>query len=644
MLSINNLSFYFGSRPLYEGISLHIKPKDKIGLIGANGTGKSTLLKLIAGEYQPDEGDISKAKDCTIGFLNQDLLSFQSDDSIVSVAMQAFEEANKINAQINEILAKMETDYSDDLIDKLAKKQDAFEALEGYTLQSKAEEILEGLGFKTADLEKPLKTFSGGWRMRVILAKMLLAKPALLLLDEPTNHLDLPSIQWLENYTKTYDGSIVIVSHDRAFLDNCVNKIALVSHQDIQVYAGNYSYYLEESELRNEIQHNSFMNQQKQIKDAEKFINRFKAKASKARQVQSRVKALDKVEKIHDVVEDKASINFNFNFTKPSGKIILELEDTSKSYGDLKILEKTTAAILRGDKIALIGANGKGKSTLLRIIDGTEETQGNRKEGFNVLKAFFAQHQLESLTLTNEIIEEMKQAGSEKTELELRQLLGCFLFSDEDIFKKIKVLSGGEKSRVALAKTLLSEANFLLLDEPTNHLDMQSVNMLIQALDQYEGSLVVVSHDRHFIKHVANKIWYIEDHQIKEYPGTYDEFMYWQLEVVGAKKEEPQKPKEQESKVKTNEKQKTKTASAQISTDIKKTEKELTNIESSIEKVQVKISAIEEAMSQPEVFGDVDKLSSENKKLEAENAILETLNNDWEKLALTLDQLESQIN
>ena len=643
MLSINNLSFYFGSRPLYEGISLHIKPKDKIGLIGANGTGKSTLLKLIAGEYQPDEGDISKAKDCTIGFLNQDLLSFQSDESIVSVAMQAFEEANKVSAQINEILAKMETDYNDDLIDKLAKKQDAFEALEGYTLQSKAEEILEGLGFKTADLEKPLKTFSGGWRMRVILAKMLLAKPALLLLDEPTNHLDLPSIQWLENYTKTYDGSIVIVSHDRAFLDNCVNKIALVSHQDIQVYAGNYSYYLEESELRNEIQHNSFLNQQKQIKDAEKFINRFKAKASKARQVQSRVKALDKVDKIHDVVEDNASINFNFNFSKPSGKVILELEDTSKSYGDLKILEKTNAAILRGDKIALIGANGKGKSTLLRIIDGTEDTQGNRKDGFNVLKAFFAQHQLESLTLTNEIIEELKQAGSEKTELELRQLLGCFLFSDEDIFKKIKVLSGGEKSRVALAKTLLSEANFLLLDEPTNHLDMQSVNMLIQALDQYEGSLVVVSHDRHFIKHVANKIWYIEDHQIKEYPGTYDEFMYWQLEVVGAKKEEPQKAKKTEAKVKSIDKQKTTTPSAQISNDIKKTEKELTGIESSIEKVQAKIAAIEEAMSQPEVFGDVDKLSTENKKLEAENATLETLNNDWEKLALALDQLESQI-
>lgn len=643
MLSINNLSFYFGSRPLYEGISLHIKPKDKIGLIGANGTGKSTLLKLIAGEYQPDEGDISKAKDCTIGFLNQDLLSFQSDESIVSVAMQAFEEANKVSAQINEILAKMETDYNDDLIDKLAKKQDAFEALEGYTLQSKAEEILEGLGFKTADLEKPLKTFSGGWRMRVILAKMLLAKPALLLLDEPTNHLDLPSIQWLENYTKTYDGSIVIVSHDRAFLDNCVNKIALVSHQDIQVYAGNYSYYLEESELRNEIQHNSFLNQQKQIKDAEKFINRFKAKASKARQVQSRVKALDKVDKIHDVVEDNASINFNFNFSKPSGKVILELEDTSKSYGDLRILEKTNAAILRGDKIALIGANGKGKSTLLRIIDGTEDTQGNRKDGFNVLKAFFAQHQLESLTLTNEIIEELKQAGSEKTELELRQLLGCFLFSDEDIFKKIKVLSGGEKSRVALAKTLLSEANFLLLDEPTNHLDMQSVNMLIQALDQYEGSLVVVSHDRHFIKHVANKIWYIEDHQIKEYPGTYDEFMYWQLEVVGAKKEEPQKAKKTEAKVKSIDKQKTTTPSAQISNDIKKTEKELIGIESSIEKVQAKIAAIEEAMSQPEVFGDVDKLSTENKKLEAENATLETLNNDWEKLALALDQLESQI-
>jgi ATP-binding cassette subfamily F protein 3 len=527
MLSISNLNFYFGSRALYEGASLHIKPKTKIGLIGANGTGKSTLLRLISGEYTPDGGTISKSGDCTIGFLNQDLLSYQTDDSILNVAMQAFEKQLELQKEIDNVLHKMETNYEDKDIDLLAKLQEDFERLDGYTIQSRTEEILEGLGFSTDDLHRPLKLFSGGWRMRVMLAKLLLQKPALLLLDEPTNHLDLPSIEWVEKYIHDYEGSIVVVSHDRYFLDRTIDNIAEVSGAKITLYPGNYSFYMEEKALRNEIQKGAFENQQAQIRQTERFIERFKAKASKARQVQSRVKALDRIDIIDDVIDEKAKVNFKFNFGTEPGRFILFLEHISKAFGEKVILKNTSATINRGDKIALIGANGKGKSTLLRIISGTEQIEGERRTGHNVIESFFAQHQLESLTVENTLIDELKATGTTKTEMELRSVLGCFLFSGEEVFKKIKVLSGGEKSRVALAKVLISEANFLLLDEPTNHLDMQSVNILIQALQQYEGTYVVVSHDRYFVTNIANKIWYIEDHEIKEYPGTFDEYETW---------------------------------------------------------------------------------------------------------------------
>lgn len=530
MISVNNISFHFGSRTLYDEASLHIKPKDRIGLIGPNGAGKSTLLKLIIGEYTPDEGTISRSNDCTIGFLNQDLLSYQSEDSILHVTMQAFERALEVEVEMEKTLAAMEAEYSDQLMDKLSKLQEEYERLDGYTLQSRAEEILEGLGFATADLTKPLRQFSGGWRMRVMLAKLLLQNPSLLMLDEPTNHLDLPSIQWIESYLINYEGAIIIVSHDRQFLDNTANMIVEVSQGKFNTYAGNYSFFVEEKALRQEIQKNAFENQQSAIRQSERFIERFKAKASKARQVQSRVKALERMDMIDDVIDTQARVNFRFNFSQQSGRFVTTLKDVHKSYGPLQILKNTSATIERGDKIALIGANGRGKSTLLRIISGSEPIEGERSNGHNVIPAFFAQHQLESLHIENTLLDELKQAGTQKTEMELRSVLGCFLFSNDDVFKKIKVLSGGEKSRVALAKTLISEANFLLLDEPTNHLDIQSVNILIQALQQYQGTFVVVSHDRFFVSEIANKIWYIENHEIKEYPGTYDEYNIWMEE------------------------------------------------------------------------------------------------------------------
>ena len=620
MLSISNLNFYFGSRALYEGANLHIKPKTKIGLIGANGTGKSTLLRLISGEYTPDGGSISKSGGCTIGFLNQDLLSYQTDDSILNVAMQAFEKQLELQHDIDKVLHKMETNYEDKDIDLLAKLQEDFERLDGYTIQSRTEEILEGLGFSTEDLSRPLKLFSGGWRMRVMLAKLLLQKPALLLLDEPTNHLDLPSIEWVEKYIHDYEGSIVVVSHDRYFLDRTIDSIAEVSGAKITLYPGNYSFYMEEKALRNEIQKGAFENQQSQIRQTEKFIQRFKAKASKAKQVQSRVKALDRIDMIDEVVDEKAKVNFKFNFGTEPGRFILFLEHISKAFGDKVILKNTSATINRGDKIALIGANGKGKSTLLRIISGTEKIQGERRTGHNVIESFFAQHQLESLTVENSLIDELKATGTAKTEMELRSVLGCFLFSGEEVFKKIKVLSGGEKSRVALAKVLISEANFLLLDEPTNHLDMQSVNILIQALQQYEGTYVVVSHDRYFVSNIANKIWYIEDHEIKEYPGSFDEYETWMATKESAKP----------AAVKSTAKPKAELAPVEAKSPNQA--KQIEKLEAEIIEIENNISAIELQMVELANQADYAGLKELETSMATEKEKLAATTSSWEAL------------
>jgi ATP-binding cassette, subfamily F, member 3 len=635
MISVSNISYFIGGRALYENASMFIKPNDKIGLIGLNGRGKSTLLKLINGELTLDAGSISKSSDCTIGFLNQDLLSYQTDDSILTVAMAAFKEVVNIERQIETIIKKLETEYSDSLVEKLSKLQEKYDHLDGYTIQSKAEEVLEGIGFATADLHRPLKEFSGGWRMRVMLAKLLLEKPSLLMLDEPTNHLDLPSIEWVENYLRNYEGAVMVVSHDRTFLDNVITKTVDVTQQQLVTYEGNYSFYLEEKELRQEIQQNAYENQQQKIRQTERFIERFRAKATKSKQVQSRVKALERMDMIEEVVDDTAAVNFKFKFNQQPGRFIVTLNNVSKSYGSLEILKDTSIAIERGDKIALIGANGKGKSTLLRIISSSEPVNGERIVGYNVIQAFFAQHQLESLHVDNEILEELKQAGSGKTEQELRGVLGCFLFSDDDVFKKIKVLSGGEKSRVALAKTLISEANFLLLDEPTNHLDFISENILIQALQQYQGSFVVVSHNRHFITRIANKIWYIEDKKIKEYPGTYEEYEYWKKKneanhIVHAE------PPKKEKKVKEP------TATAPKNDNkLKLLEKELKQIEEALEKYEKAKTSLEQEMAKPEVYGDFEKLQQTQLRFRETEKMLKETNDKWEQIATAIDALNN---
>ncbi|MBS1543648.1 MAG: ATP-binding cassette domain-containing protein, partial [Bacteroidetes bacterium] len=531
------------------------------------------------------------------------------------------------------------------LVEKLTKLQEKFEHLDGYTMQAKAEEVLEGIGFTTSDLHRPLKEFSGGWRMRVMLAKLLLEKPSLLMLDEPTNHLDLPSIEWVENYLRNYEGAVVIVSHDRTFLDNVVTKTVEVTQQQLVTYEGNYSFFLQEKSLREEIQQNAYDNQQAKIRQAERFIERFKAKASKARQVKSREKALERLDLIEEVVDDTAAVNFKFKFQQPSGRHVVTLNEVSKAYGDLQILNHTTARVERGDKIALIGANGRGKSTLLRILAGTEPVDGDRTIGYNVIQGFFAQHQLEALNIENEILEELKQAGSGKTEQELRGVLGCFLFSDEDQFKKIKVLSGGEKSRVALAKTLISEANFLLLDEPTNHLDFISENILIQALQQYQGSFVVVSHNRHFISQIANKIWYIENHQLKEYPGTYEEYDYWRTHIskeniTNQSTPSPAPAPAQKKPEPATALKETQVENSQTASSLKKLNKELASVEDRIEKLRKEQERIEGEMAKPEVYSDFQKLAACQQELSHVQGEIRSHNARWDTLVNELDQLQ----
>lgn len=643
MIDVNNISFEFGGRYLYDEANWHIKPNERIGLIGQNGTGKSTLLRMINGEYQVSGGAIQMHKNTTIGFLNQDLLSYESNDSIRDVAMQAFAKQLALQKEIEEVTKVLETDYSDQVLQRFSDLQSEFEALDGYNIDHKTDEILEGLGFTTNDLKRPLAEFSGGWRMRVMLAKLLLQKPDLLMLDEPTNHLDLPSIEWLEEYLKTYEGTVIIVSHDRYFLDRMVTKIVEVTQRKLFSFSGNYTFYLTAKKERDELQQKRFENQQVYIKQQERFIERFKAKASKATQAQSKLKQLDKLERIEAVEDDTVEINLRFQVEKQSGKVVGELKNVTKKYGDLTILKNADLILNRGDKVALIGANGKGKSTLLRIIAGTEPHEGEFAEGHNVIRAFYAQHQLESLNINNEILQEMEQYAPTKTEQELRTILGSFLFTGEDVFKKIKVLSGGEKARVALAKTLLTQANFLMLDEPTNHLDIQSINILVQALKNYEGSYIVVSHDRYFISKVANRIWWIEDEIVKEYPGTYDEFVEWnsqreqkqkavdsqQKAVLKEKKEEER----QQQKAETADKGPSKNEINRLKTSFEKMEQEIADINR-------KKEAIEADMSKEEVIADlekVNKLSNQHKEL---NVKLEQLNKQYEEVFEQLVTLE----
>ena len=606
VIALVDFSFEFAGRYLFNDSNWHIKRGEKIGLVGLNGTGKSTLLKVISGEYELREGRIDFEKGVSIGFFNQDLLSMNLQGSLLDVVLQGKPILFSAEAEMTEIYEKLATKQTDQMINRLGELQDEFNRLGGYTWRSEAETILEGLGFSSADMKKDFGKFSGGWRMRALLAKLLLSEPDLLMLDEPTNHLDLPTIEWLENYLISYKGTFIVVSHDRHFLDNIVTNIAEVSFSQLNHYKGNFTRYLEEKEERDELMARKFQNQQTYIKQQMQFISRFRYKASKATAVQSRVKQLDKLDKIQMPEEERRKFEIRFNIKTTPGKQVLTINNLSKSYPGVELFKNASAQIYRGDKIAFIGANGKGKTTLLKLIAGHEDYEGSIEPGWNVETAFFAQHQMESLNLKNNLLEEIAKAGGQYTDAELRSTLGCFLFSGEDVFKKIKVLSGGERSRLALAKTLLQQANFMLLDEPTNHLDMFSASVLAMSLEEYVGSFVVVSHDRTFLSRIANKIWWIENGKLREFIGTYDEYNeYQRKKLAESLTEQDQMQVREPEPLKVVEKPKVtnvnKNAYAQI-------EKKMAILDAELGKFMQKLVELDLKMARPHIAADFDKL------------------------------------
>ncbi|MEP6682766.1 MAG: ABC-F family ATP-binding cassette domain-containing protein [Parafilimonas sp.] len=648
LAGFNNVTFEFGSRIIVEDATWHIQPGERIGLIGYNGTGKSTLLKLLVGEYLPSEGTVERSRNTSIGYLHQDLLSFDTNDSILDVALSAFEKIKQLEKEIEELGIELERTSDEKTLLVYSDKLHELEVLGGYNIHHKTEEVLQGLGFANEDLHRAYKEFSGGWRMRVLLAKMILQQPDLLLLDEPTNHLDLPSIEWLEKYLLHYKGSVVIVSHDKYFLNRMVTKIIEVYQQQLNIYSGNYDYYEKEKEQRVEIQQRAYENQQDYIRQNERLIERFRAKASKAAMAQSLMKKLDKIDRVENVEIERPNLKINFKVDKQPGKILTSLKHASKAFGNNVIIENTGSEIDRGDKIALIGANGKGKSTVLRMIAGTETFTGERNWGHNVDESFYAQHQLEALNLNNTVLEEMMISGSGKTELELRTLLGCFLFSGDDVEKKIRVLSGGEKARVALAKVIAGKANFLLLDEPTNHLDIHSVELLSEALNKYEGSYILVSHDRYFISKTANKIWEIVDHEIKEFKGGYEEYVQWKerMEKSAANNQQLIEKQRKEEIKQAAEKQATKTNNIkpkpQNLNELQKLQKQFSKLESHLNELNQQKANAEAEMAKPENYSDKNRFLELEERYKSVQQKLNISNKEYETLFEKIMQLESE--
>ncbi len=660
LIGLQNVTFEFGARVIVEDATWHIQPGDRIGLIGYNGTGKSTLLKVLVGEYLPSKGSVEKSKETTIGYLHQDLLSFDTNDNITEVALSAFERVRQLEKEIEELGNALEKDSDNEvLLIKYTDSLHELDVLDGYNIHHKAEEVLHGLGFSNEDLVRPYKEFSGGWRMRVLLAKMILQQPDVLLMDEPTNHLDLPSIEWLEKYLLHYKGSVVIVSHDKFFLNRMVNKIVELYQQQLHIYTGDYEFYEQEKMIRIDMQQKAFENQQDYIRQQERFIERFKAKASKAAQAQSVQKRLDKIDKIEDVKLERPDLRINFQLEKVPGKVLIELKDVSKNFGQIKILEQAVAEIERGDKIALIGANGKGKSTVLRMVAGTEPFEGQRVWGHNVEESFYAQHQLEALSLNNNILEELQECGSKKTDVELRSLLGAFLFSGEDVDKKVKVLSGGEKARVALAKTIVSKANFLILDEPTNHLDMHSVELLADALNKYEGSYILVSHDRFFISKTANKIWEIVDHKIKEFKGSYQEWVEWneRMAKIAAEKQKlgittlksekqavsAQQPSAQQKNVPKTEPPVTNIINKELQKELQKEQRKLSALEAELNRAKEEQLRLEAALGDPANYSDKSKFVNIEADYNKAKNNREALDKQYETVFEKVMELEGQL-
>ena len=536
MLQISGGGMRFGARTLFDGLDWLIQPGDRIGVVGANGTGKSTLLKIIAGLENFDHGDVSRQKGLKIGYLPQDGLSF-TGRTVFEECVSVFDEAIALEQEQEELAVKMgEIDPSSDqyqeVLDRYAWVTDRLDAADAYTKEAQVGTVLGGLAFPKEDWHRNTQEFSGGWQMRIALAKLLLEKPDILLLDEPTNHLDLEARNWLEDYLSTYPRAFLLISHDRYFLDVTVKEVVEIWNKQVHFYKGNYSKYEVQKTQRRELLVAAYKNQQSRIEQLEAFITRFRYQATKAKQVQSRIKELEKIERIEIPPEQKA-IHFKFPQPPPSGRMVAELVDVAKSYGSKEVFSDVNLTIEKGDRIALVGVNGAGKSTLIRVLSGEDPpTHGERKLGHKVDADYFAQDQYKEMAPDTVLFDELGRMAPRMSDTELRSLLGCFLFSGDDAFKKVGVLSGGERNRFALARMLLQPSNFLLMDEPTNHLDMRAKDVLLEALQKFSGTLVFVSHDRYFIDNLATKVFAVGGGEVEIYPGNYEDYL-WALERRG---------------------------------------------------------------------------------------------------------------
>jgi len=638
MLHIDNITLFFGERPLFDSITAMINPGERIGLVGPNGAGKSTLLKLIAGIQQADSGAIKMSNQATIGYLPQDGVDPDPKLTVFEEVEQVFKDVLILRdrqAEVQKLLERLdpESDEHHQAIEEFGQIQHQLENMGAYSIKSDIIRVLKGLGFSEKDMSRSTTEFSGGWLMRVALAKLLLLNPTYLLLDEPTNHLDIESLQWIEEFLLQFEGAVILVSHDRSFLNIVTNRTLALQNGDLFDYSGNYSFYEKKYAEELEMLKKQYENQQKEIKQTQDFIDRFRAKATKAKQVQSRIKQLEKLERI-TFEDDQSEISFRFPAPERSGQLVLTLNNLVKKYGDLTVFGGIDYEVERGDKIAVVGPNGAGKSTLIRILAGLEPvTSGKREVGYNVTPGYFAQHQADELNPQNTALDEMRLAGSRESETRLRTILGCFLFIGDDVFKKVKVLSGGEKSRLALAKMLLNPGNFLIFDEPTNHLDMQSKNILQQALQQFEGTLMIVSHDRDFLDPIVDKTLEVQPGRLKTWLGNVSYYLDKKREeTTGITKQEESSYQSDGRSRKEQRRAEAEKRNA-LSKKIKPLKKRLNEIEAEIEKGEAQKADIEKLMSAESFYDDAEAVKKSSMVYESIKSNLADLLNKWEEVA-----------
>src|SRR3984957_6504643 len=666
MIQLSGAGKRFGHKLLFDNTDWLITPRDRVGLVGANGTGKSTLMKVLAGLDTFDYGSLIVAKGTTAGYLPQDGLSL-SGRSVFAECMAVFTELHAMERELESLTHRIsELDHTGaeyaEVADRYHSLEHEFRTRDGYSIEAEVGRVLMGLGFRKEDWERQTDEFSGGWQMRLALAKLLLQKPNLLLLDEPTNHLDLEARNWLEENLHNYPHAVVFISHDRYFLDITVDKIAEIWNKRFWFYTGNYDKFLSQKTQRNEQLQAAYRNQRDRIEQLEVFINRFRYQATKAKQVQSRIKELEKIERIEVPPEEK-TIHFSFPQPKPSGRIVAEFVGVAKSYpakagsngGEKEVFRDVGFMIEKGDRIALVGVNGAGKSTLIKLLAGAElPTQGEFKLGHNVEADYFAQDQYKELDAEARMIDDLGAASPRSTQTELRSLLGCFLFSEDDVFKKIGVLSGGERGRYALLRLLLHPANFLLLDEPTNHLDLRAKDVLLEALVEYTGTVVFVSHDRYFIDKLATRVFEIGDGKVEVYPGNYEDYLWRKQggpaseptlkDVPGAKQRETSPSPAVPKPVPVNGNQTSEPKAAEDSAKAKRLNPiKRKQLEDRVHELEEEISNVEGSIAQCESalqnYVNVEENQRQTRELDQHKASHATLIKEWEELA---DALQSQ--